>query len=94
METIKSHQSIPPVTTKNLKLQEKINLYLCNEEQLNHHSLDIFDCFVKVRNYRELSVRSIEAKPDGNSLTSIEPKTPSVSTSTLRANLLTTQAPR
>jgi hypothetical protein len=35
METIKSHQSIPQLTTKNLKLQEKINLYLCNEEQLS-----------------------------------------------------------
>ncbi len=44
---------------KNLKLQDRINVYLADQEYPILPSQ--FDCYVKIKNYRELLPRSLES---------------------------------
>lgn len=48
---------------KNLKLQDKINVYLADHELPTRPSE--FDCYIKVKNYRELLPKSLEGAQQG-----------------------------
>ena len=44
------------------RLQDKINIYVASEEQMYIQS--DFNCYMKVRNYRDVPQKSQEARPD------------------------------
>lgn len=57
---------------KNQKLVDRVSLYACTEDQASSLDITQFQCYLKLKNFKDVPSLSPEARPDHSQLNSIE----------------------